>query len=42
MKNLYKILIAKPEENRSLGRSNRGWVDNIVTNMGYMANNCGF
>jgi hypothetical protein len=28
-KNAYTILVGRPEGNRSLGRSRRGWVDNI-------------
>jgi hypothetical protein len=28
-RNTYRILVGKPEENRSLGRPRRRWVDNI-------------
>jgi hypothetical protein len=26
--NAYRVLVGKPEGKRSLGRKNRGWVDN--------------
>jgi hypothetical protein len=29
MKNAYRMLVGSPEDNRSLGRSRRRWVDNI-------------
>jgi hypothetical protein len=29
-KNRYKILVGKPEENRSLGRSRRRWDDKMI------------
>jgi hypothetical protein len=28
-RNAYRILVGKPEGKRPLGRSRRGWVDNI-------------
>jgi hypothetical protein len=29
----YRILVGKPEENRSLGRPRRRWVDNIKVDL---------
>jgi len=29
MRNAYEILVGKPERKRPLGRSRRGWEDNI-------------
>jgi hypothetical protein len=28
-RNAYRVLVGKPEGNRPLGRSRRGWMDNI-------------
>jgi hypothetical protein len=28
-RNVYKLLMGKPEEKRPLGRPRRGWIDNI-------------
>jgi len=30
---VYRVLLAKPEENRPLGRPRRRWVDNIRTDL---------
>jgi hypothetical protein len=32
--NAYRILVAKPEGNRPLGRPRRRWVDNIKMDLG--------
>jgi hypothetical protein len=32
-KNAYRLLVAKPERKRSLGRPKRRWVDNIRTDL---------
>jgi hypothetical protein len=32
--NGYRLLVGKPEGKRPLGRSRRGWVDNIRMNLG--------
>jgi hypothetical protein len=39
MRNSYKILDAKPEERRPLGRQTAGWVDNIKLDLTAMV--CG-
>jgi hypothetical protein len=28
-RNVYRILVGKPDENKLVGRPRRGWVDNI-------------
>jgi hypothetical protein len=28
-RNMYKLLVGKPEGKRPIGRSRRGWIDNI-------------
>jgi hypothetical protein len=33
-RNAYRILVGKPEEKRSLGKSRRRWVDNIKMDLG--------
>jgi hypothetical protein len=33
-RNAYRLLVGKPEGNRSLGRSRRRWVDNIRMHLG--------
>jgi hypothetical protein len=33
-KNLYRLLVGKPEGKRSLGRPRRRWVDNIRMDLG--------
>jgi hypothetical protein len=33
MRNVYKILVAKPEGKRLLGRKRYGWEDNIKMNL---------
>jgi hypothetical protein len=32
-RNVYRILVGKPEERRPLGRSRRRWVNNIRMNL---------
>jgi hypothetical protein len=32
-RNVYRILVAKPEERRPLGRPRRRWVDNIKVDL---------
>jgi hypothetical protein len=34
MRNTYRILVGKLEGNKSLGRSVRGWEDDIAMNLG--------
>jgi hypothetical protein len=36
-KNAYRLLVGKPEGNRSLGRPRRRWVDNIKMDLGEIA-----
>jgi hypothetical protein len=33
-RNLYRLLVGKPEGKRTLGRPRRRWVDNIRTDLG--------
>jgi hypothetical protein len=33
-KNVYRLLVGKPEGKRPLGRPRRGWVDNIRMDLG--------
>jgi hypothetical protein len=33
-RNVYRLLVGKPEGKRLLGRKSRRWVDNIRTNLG--------
>jgi hypothetical protein len=33
-KNMYRLLVGKPEEKRPLGRQRRRWVDNIRMDLG--------
>jgi hypothetical protein len=35
-KNLYRLLVGKPEGNRPLGNPRRSWVDNIKMDLGEM------
>jgi hypothetical protein len=32
-RNVYRLLVGKPEGKRSLGRPRRGWIDNIKTDI---------
>jgi hypothetical protein len=32
-KNVYRLLVGKPEGKRPLGRPRRGWIDNIKMNL---------
>jgi hypothetical protein len=34
MRNVYKILVGKPQVKRPLGRPRRRWEDNIIKNVG--------
>jgi hypothetical protein len=33
-RNAYRLLVGKPEGNRSLGRPRRRWLDNIMMDLG--------
>jgi hypothetical protein len=33
-RNVYRVLVGKPEENRPLGKPRRRWVDNIKMDLG--------